>query len=170
MLLGPVAITRAFLPSLRANGGGHIIQMSSIAGQMTFLGASAYHAAKWGLEGFSESVAGEVAAFGIDVTLVEPRAIRTRFGTALVFADLLEAYDDSPVAEFRRLAAGGDESYTGDPVKVASIIVGVTRMSDPPLRLALGEDAITAIDAALQGRLRELEKYRELSCSVTLAD
>lgn len=170
LLQGPIAITRAFLPSLREQGSGHIVQISSVGGQMAFPSAAVYHAAKWGLEGFTESLAQEVAAFGIRCTLIEPGATRTGFGPALLFASPLNAYRTGPVAEFRRYAGGGDEVYTGDPAKVASIIADVTRMPDPPLRLALGEDAYTAIDAALQARLRELGRYRELSCSVAIGD
>jgi hypothetical protein len=121
-----------------------------------FPGASAYHAAKWGLEGFTESVAREVAGFGIRFTLIEPGAIRTGFARALQFASPLTAYQTGPVAEFRRYAGGGNEVYTGDPAKVASIIVDVTKMTEPPLRLALGCDAYTAIESTLQERLREL--------------
>jgi hypothetical protein len=72
------------------------------------------------------------------------------------------------MAEFRKYAAGGDEVYTGDPAKVASAIVSVTRMSDPPLRLALGLDAYTLIEAALHKRLHELAEHGELSRSIAL--
>lgn len=104
-ILDVVAITRAFLPALRWQGGGHIVQLSSVGGQTVFPGASAYHAAKWGLEGFTESVAQEVIGFGIRVTLIEPGAIRTGFGRALQFASPLAAYHTGPVAELRRHAA-----------------------------------------------------------------
>ncbi len=171
LLNGPIAITRAFLPALRRQRRGHIIQMSSYGGQSVSPANSMYSAAKWGLEGFSESLALEVKSFGIRVTIIEPGAIRTGFAQALEFAAPLPDYCDGPVAEFRKFVNGaGDETFTGDPVKVASIIVDVTRMSDPPLRLALGNDAYTAIDTALHERLRELNRYRELSGSIAHAD
>jgi len=170
LLCGPIAITRAFLPSLRLQGGGHIVQLSSVGGQTVFSGANAYHAAKWGLEGFTESVAQEVIGFGIRFTLIEPGAIRTGFGRALQFAAPLAPYNAGAVAELRRHAKGGNEVYTGDPAKIASVIVDVTRMPEPPLRLALGRDAYEAMDAALQRRLGELAQYRELSCSVSHSD
>jgi NAD(P)-dependent dehydrogenase (short-subunit alcohol dehydrogenase family) len=161
LLHGPIAITRAFLPALRRQRRGHIIQMSSYGGQAVSPAASMYSAAKWGLEGISESLALEVKSFGIRVTIIEPGAIRTRFARALDFAAPLPDYCDGPVAEFRKFATGaGNETYTGDPVKVASIIADVTRMSDPPLRLALGSEAYIAIDTALHERLRELNRYR----------
>jgi NAD(P)-dependent dehydrogenase (short-subunit alcohol dehydrogenase family) len=79
LLIAPIATTRAFLPALRERGRGHIIQISSMGGQIAFPGASAYHAAKWGLEGFTESVATEVADFGIRFTLIEPGGVRSGF-------------------------------------------------------------------------------------------
>jgi NAD(P)-dependent dehydrogenase (short-subunit alcohol dehydrogenase family) len=170
MLHAPIAITRAFLSALRGNGGGHIIQISSMGGQMAFPAASIYHAAKWGLEGFTESLAGEVADFGIRCTLIEPGAIRTGFGPGMLFASPIDAYCTGSVAELRRYVAGGNEVYAGDPVKIASIIAEVTRAPDPPLRLALGTDAYTAIDAALQERLRGLSQNQALSCSVALSE
>ena len=171
LLHGPIAITRAFLPALRRQRRGHIIQMSSYGGQSVSPANSMYSAAKWGLEGFSESLALEVKSFGIRVTIIEPGAIRTGFARTLDFAAPLPDYCDGPVAEFRQFADGaGDETYTGDPDKVASIIADVTRMPDPPLRLALGNDAYTAIDTALHERLHELNRYRELSGSITYLD
>jgi NAD(P)-dependent dehydrogenase (short-subunit alcohol dehydrogenase family) len=166
MLHGPIAITRAFLPAFRENGGGKIIQLSGVGGQTAHAGASAYNAAKWGLEGFTESVANEVADFGIGITLIEPGAICAGFGRALHRASPLEAYRAGPVAAFRLLASGLFEVYTGDPARIASIIVDVARMPCPPLRLALGCDAYDAIDTALRRRLDALALHRELSCSV----
>ena len=93
-LTGSVQLIRAALPHLRAQGGGRIIQMSTYGGQVAFPGNSMYHATKWGIEGFAESVAQEVAPFGIGVTIVEPGGARTefRYGSAQV-ADPLPAYD-----------------------------------------------------------------------------
>jgi NAD(P)-dependent dehydrogenase (short-subunit alcohol dehydrogenase family) len=165
MLHGPIAITRAFLPALRENGGGKIIQLFGVSGQTARAGASAYNAAKLGLEGFTESVGHEVADFGIGITLIEPGAICTGC-RALHLASPLEAYRAGPVAEFRRLASGRYEVYTGDPARIASIIVDVARMPCPPLRLALDCYAYDAIDTALRRRRDALALHRELSCSV----
>ena len=100
-LSGSIQLIRAALPHLRAQGGGRIIQISSYGGQVAFPGNSLYHATKWGIEGFAESVAQEVAPFGIGVTIVEPGGARTefRYGSAQV-AGLLPAYDGNPAHGF----------------------------------------------------------------------
>jgi len=100
-LTGSVQLIRAVLPHLRAQGGGRVIQMSTYGGQVAFPGNSMYHATKWGIEGFAESVAQEVAPFGIGVTIVEPGGARTefRYGSAQV-ADLMPEYDGNPAHGF----------------------------------------------------------------------
>ena len=100
-LIGPIQLIRAALPHLRAQGGGRIIQISSYGGQVAFPGNSLYHATKWGIEGFVESVAQEVAPFGIGMTIVEPGGARTefRYGSAQV-AHLMPVYDETPAHSF----------------------------------------------------------------------
>ena len=136
LLLAPMLITRAFLPSMREQGGGRIIQISSMGGQVAIPTHSAYHAGKWGLEGFSESVGREVADFGIHVTLVEPGGTRTGFASALRYTEETAAYRDNVVGRTRRrLEATGDDVLTGDPAKLAAVIYRTTRDPNPPLRL-----------------------------------
>jgi NAD(P)-dependent dehydrogenase (short-subunit alcohol dehydrogenase family) len=103
-LTGSIQLIRAALPHLRAQGSGRIIQMSTYGGQVAFPGNSRYHATKWGIEGFAESVAQEVAPFGIGVTIVELRGARTefRYGSAQV-ADPLPAYDGNPAHAFQAM-------------------------------------------------------------------
>ena len=103
-LLAPIQLIRAALPHLRAQGGGRIIQISSYAGQVALPGISMYHATKWGIEGFVESVAQEVAVFGISMTLIEPGGARTefRYGSAQVAA-LMPIYDETPAHSFVRM-------------------------------------------------------------------
>jgi NAD(P)-dependent dehydrogenase (short-subunit alcohol dehydrogenase family) len=100
-LVGSIQLIRAALPHLRAQGGGRIIQISSYGGQVAFPGNSMYHATKWGIEGFVESVAQEVASFGIGMTIVEPGGARTefRYGSAQV-ANLMPIYDETPAHSF----------------------------------------------------------------------
>src|SRR5262245_37636044 len=157
LLYGPIAVTRAFLPVMRRQRRRHMNMMASFFGQTVFPGASIYSAAKWGLEAFSESVALEVKGFGINVTIVEPGGQRTGFAKALDFATPLAAYHEGPVAEFCRIA-GAEDSYTGDPAKLASRVVEATRMSEPPLRMVVGDDAYIAIHSALRERLSALSK------------
>src|SRR5689334_14157553 len=103
-LVGPIHLIRAALPHLRAQGGGRVIQISSYGGQVAFPGTSLYHATKWGIEGFVESVAQEVAPFGVGMTIVEPGGARTefRYGSAQV-AQLMPIYDQTPAHSFLKM-------------------------------------------------------------------
>ena len=167
MLISPLVITRAFLPAMRRQGGGRIIQISSMGGQIGVPTHSAYHAAKWGLEGFTESVSREVSGFGIHLTLVEPGGTRTGFKNALTFAAELPAYRDTPVDHVRRqLRDADDTSLTGDPEAIAAAIYATTRRADPPLRLTLGADSYAAVHQALTERLGALEGQREQAESI----
>ena len=167
LLLAPMAITRAVLPSMRAHGGGRIIQISSMGGQIAAPTHSAYHAGKWGLEGFTESVSREVADFGIHLTIAEPGSTRTGFGAALQFTAETEPYRENAVGQMRRyLEKLTDGDFAGDPVKLAAVIYDTTLMAEPPLRLALGADTYDAVHAALSERLAALEAQQDLAGSV----
>jgi len=122
-LLGSIQLIRGVLPLLRAQGGGRVIQISSCGGQVAFLGNSMYHATKWGIEGFVESVAQEVAFFGIGSTIVEPGGARTefRYGSAQV-AELMPVYDDTPAHGFLRMLDPECALAPGDPARMASRI------------------------------------------------
>jgi NAD(P)-dependent dehydrogenase (short-subunit alcohol dehydrogenase family) len=168
-MLAPIQLIRAVLPYLREQGGGRILQMSTMGGQITTTGGSLYHASKWGIEGFTESVMAEVADFGIGVTLIEPGNVRTAFGAALTVAAALPAYADTTVGQVRRYidAAGGDLTATalGDPDRVADQIIAAAAQTPAPRRVILGSDAVAAIRAALELRLRELDAGRAVSAS-----
>jgi NAD(P)-dependent dehydrogenase (short-subunit alcohol dehydrogenase family) len=167
-LRGPIHLTRAVLPHLRAQGGGRILQTSSMGGQVVYPGSSLYHAAKWGVEGFFETVAGEVAQFGIEVTLVEPGGVPTGFLTSsLAVAAAMEEYRSGPVADLRRFVterAGSDSGSGSDVGKVADAIIASTA-GPAPLRLALGSDAYQAIHAALTDRLTALAAQHTVAVS-----
>ncbi|RYE92478.1 MAG: SDR family oxidoreductase, partial [Myxococcales bacterium] len=111
-LLGSIAVIRAALPHLRAQGGGRILQVASEGGQMAYPAFSLYHATKWGIEGFVESVAQEVAPFGISLTLVEPGPAGTNFGAALVRPTPLPVYEDTPAGATRRAIDSGAFTIT----------------------------------------------------------
>lgn len=168
MLYAPILITRAFLPALRENGGGHILQISSRGGQVAFPAASIYHASKWGLEGVTESVAQEVAPFGIHCTIIEPAAVRTSLTRSIEFARELPPYATGPVAGMRDFFRDGDRNFTGDAAKVAAVVVEVSMMADPPLRLALGEQAYEALDTAFESRRQSLREFEKVSRSMDL--
>lgn len=156
-LIGSIQVTRAALPHLRAQGGGRIIQLSTYGGQATNPGASLYHAGKWGIEGFMESTAKDVAPFGIEVTIVEPGGARTEFRfDSLQLATPMAAYDDSPAAMTR---GAKDRSHPplGDPAKMATRIIESVEQSPAPKRLVLGSDSYRFLHAALTERLADLE-------------
>ncbi|WP_158168791.1 SDR family oxidoreductase [Mycolicibacterium smegmatis] len=171
LLMAPILITRAFLKPMREQGRGRIIQISSMGGQVAVPTHSAYHAAKWGLEGFTESVSREVAEFGIRLTLVEPGGTRTGFASAMQYTVESEPYRQTAVGQTRRVLENADDSaFTGDPEKIAAVIYDSTRNPDPPLRLTLGDDSYHAIRVALTERLAALDESRELSASVAFTD
>ncbi|MFC7754392.1 SDR family oxidoreductase [Tsukamurella soli] len=166
-MVAPIQLIRAVLPHLREQGGGRIIQTSTMGGQITTTGGSMYHASKWGIEGFTETIMGEVAAFGIGITLIEPGGVRTPFGAALSISPALPAYADTPVGRFRQLIEGAGDNLTGgalgDPQKVAQAIIEVAAQSPAPRRLVLGSDAYAAVHDALSTRLAELEAAKAIS-------
>ena len=166
-LLGSIQLIRAALPHLRAAGGGRVLQLSSSAGQVAWPGSSLYNAAKWGIEGFCEAVAAEVAPFGIGVTIVEPGGARTGFGpTGLRFAEPLDAYDVSPAVMVRAFRDGGPPGVIGDPVRMVRAMVASVDQEPAPLRLVLGSDAWTAISASLAARLESV-RAQELTAGAT---
>ena len=122
-LTGSIQIIRAALPHLRAQGGGRILQVSSEGGQIAYPNFSLYHATKWGIEGFVESVAQEVAPFGIEMTLVEPGPARTGFGAALVTAQPMAEYDATPAGAVRRGIADGSFVIRGDAAKMVKAML-----------------------------------------------
>jgi NAD(P)-dependent dehydrogenase (short-subunit alcohol dehydrogenase family) len=166
-LVGSIQLIRAALPHLRAGGGGRILQLSSLAGQAAWPGGSLYHATKWGIEGFAEALAGEVAPFGIGVTIIEPGSARTEFrdgGSRL--APKLDAYDISAASGIRRmLESGASGPLPGDPARMATRMIDSVDQHPAPLRLALGSDAWTAMTTALENRLNALRPQKELALS-----
>lgn len=141
-LLAPVHVTRAFIPAMRTRRAGRIIQISSASGQGSLPTSSLYHAAKWGLEGFSECLRQELEGFGVFVTLIEPGGARTSFSRNLQYALANPAYQDTPAGQIRAMFENaGDELYTLDPQKIAHRIFDTATSEKPPLRVALGGDA-----------------------------
>ncbi|MCY1143172.1 SDR family oxidoreductase [Actinoplanes sp. Pm04-4] len=160
-LTGPIQLVRAVLPHLRAQGGGRIIQTTTMGAQISSPGASLYHSSKWGIEGFLESLAPEVAPLGIGVTMVEPGSVRTGFGAALSIAEPMAAYAGTPAGQVHRYVAASGGNLTGsapgDPVKVAAAVIASAAVDPAPRRLVLGSDAYQAVRAALDARLGELD-------------
>lgn len=165
-LLGSIQLIRAALPHLRAQGGGRIIQISTYGGQVAFAGNSLYHATKWGIEGFCESVAQEVAPFGIGMTIVEPGGARTefRYGSAQV-AELLPVYDGTPAHSFLRMLDPKNGLAPGDPTRMAARIIESVETEPAPLRLVLGSQALASTLSALRTRIADFETQTELAAS-----
>ncbi|MEU3983971.1 SDR family oxidoreductase [Streptomyces sp. NPDC026672] len=160
-LVGSIQVTRAALPYLRAQGGGRIIQISTYGGQATNPGACMYHAGKWGIEGFMESTAKDVALFGIGVTIVEPGGARTEFRySSLRMATPMPEYDDSPAA-MTRGAQDRSRPSLGDPGLMATRIIDSVEQTPAPRRLVLGSDSYRFLQAALSERLAEVEAQRD---------
>jgi NAD(P)-dependent dehydrogenase (short-subunit alcohol dehydrogenase family) len=156
-LIGSIQVARAALPHLRSQGGGRIIQLSTYGGQATNPGACLYHATKWGIEGFMESLAKDVAPFGIEITIVEPGGARTEFRfDSLQLATPMPDYDDTPAA-FVRGAKDRSHPPLGDPAKMAARIIEAAEQTPAPLRLVLGSDAQRFIQAALAERLAQVQ-------------
>lgn len=164
---GVVNVTRAALPVLRRQRSGHIIQFSSIGGRIGVPGMAAYQGAKWAVEGFSEVLAKEVAAFGIHVTLVEPGGFRTDWaGPSMTIypprADSEYAPILGPMIDLMGTHGG---SEAGDPVKAAQAILSIANTPEPPLRLLLGSDAVFLAEQQSKRMAAEDAKWRTLSLS-----
>jgi len=164
-LIGSIQVIRAALPHLRAQGGGRIVQVSSEGGQIAYPNFSLYHATKWGIEGFVESVAKEVAPFGIDFVIVEPGPTSTQFGAGLDHAKPMPEYDNTPAGDVRRAIATNSFAIRGDAGKTVDAMIAAADAAHPPLRLTLGGTAYESISAALAGRLKALEAQRDIAYS-----
>ncbi len=166
-VMGSIQVIRAALPYLRAQGGGRIIQLSSMGGQIAFPALSIYHATKWAIEGFIESLAQEVAPFNIQATLVEPGSARTNFGgSSMIAGEPMSEYDTTPVGYIRQMSQqAGEDSFPGDPVKMAQAIMVSADSEQAPLRLTLGSDAYELVHKNLAARLAALENQKEIAYS-----
>jgi NAD(P)-dependent dehydrogenase (short-subunit alcohol dehydrogenase family) len=160
---GAVDLTLALLPTLRAQGSGHIVNVSSIGGLVSMGGFALYCASKFALEGFSEGLRDEVKPLGIHVTIVEPGAFRTEFsGDANMRPEQsISAYD--PVVEpIRQYLYGNNGKQPGDPAKAALAMIAAVESEDPPLRLMLGADAYGLWEKKRATLDAELEKWRDI--------
>ncbi len=164
-LIGSIQVIRAALPHLRAQGGGRVLQVSSTGGQYAFPSFSLYHATKWGIEGFVESVAQEVAPFGIEFTIAEPGANGTNFAEGMIRPPVMEVYENTPVGDVRRAFVGHSFPVPGDASKAAQAMIDSVDVSPAPLRLPLGSDTYTLVRGALQKRLAELEAQKGIAFS-----
>jgi len=168
-LLGPIKLVRAALPHLRAQGGGRIIGLSTFGGQAALPGGSLYHASKWGLEGFLDSMAQELAAFKIGVTIIEPGSARTNFrSNGAQLGEQLEAYKGTPAGMVHAMIKDTSRVPLGDPEKMSAIIVDSVDQEPAPKRIVLGSDSWGIIRKALTDRLAAVETQKELAASTDI--
>ena len=163
---GVVYMTRAALPVMRKQRSGCILQISSVGGRLARPGSAGYHAAKWAVGGFTESIAQEVASFGVKVCALEPGGIRTNWGTRASqgMPDLLPEYEPSVGAFAERIKSYWGQE-TGDPRKMAQVILRLAQSDTLPAHLLLGSDAVQFTAQAEATRAAEAERWREVSVS-----
>ena len=160
---GAINVTKAVLPTMRTQRAGAIVNISSLGGQLSFGGFSAYSASKFALEGMSEALAAELAAFGIKVMIVEPGAFRTGFASdAMRHMPMMDAYRDV-IGGTRDFAHGMNGTQEGDPAKAALAIDTALRSNRTPLRLQLGTDAVSSIRAHAEQLLKDLGDWEPVA-------
>jgi len=164
---GAMAVTRALLPQLREQRSGHIFNITSVAGVIGFPGCGYYAASKFALEGASEALAGELAPFGVRVTIVEPGGFRTNFagGSMRQAQQVLQAYSETPAGKARNSITRYHGHQPGDPARAAQAILTALGAAEPPLRLALGADALAMVRQKHEGVLQQLAAWEPLSTS-----
>jgi NAD(P)-dependent dehydrogenase (short-subunit alcohol dehydrogenase family) len=161
-VLGPLFVVQAALPYLRAQGSGHILQVSSIGGISAFPNIGIYNASKWALEAFSQSLALEVADFGINVTIIEPGAYSTDWGGA----SAKHATPNPAYAEFREKAAEQRKARAGnpgDPVATRDAVLKVVDAEKPPLRIFFGDAPLPIATRDYESRLATWREWEPVS-------
>ncbi len=163
-LVGSIQLIKTAVPYLRKQGGGRIIQMSTYGAQVAFAANSMYHATKFGIEGFCEALAQEVAQFNIGVTMVEPGGARTefRYGSAKV-ANLMPEYESCH--GFLNMLDASKGLAPGDPVRMAARIIESVGKEPAPLSMVLGSQALSATLTRLKERVADYETQTELAAS-----
>jgi NAD(P)-dependent dehydrogenase (short-subunit alcohol dehydrogenase family) len=164
-LFGVIYLTKAALPVMREQAAGHIFQVTSIAARIGPVGRAPYAAAKWGVEGFSETVAKEVGPLGVRVTIVEPGGFRTDFAGSSTKLYAGRPEYDATVGAAARFQQDYNGKQPGDPAKAAAILLRLADMDNPPLRLVLGRSALDVAEKNDLLRLESDRQWRELSIS-----
>src|SRR5437660_6303402 len=168
---GVVYTTRAAMPVMRKQKSGYIFQVSSVGGRLAVAGNTPYHAAKWAVGGFSDSLAMEVAAFGVKVCTLEPGGIRTNWArrAGQNANDVLPDYE-ATVGSFLKMLRGLEGRLEGDPRKIADVILQLANSDEVPVRLILGVDAEKRVQQAEAARAAEADKWRHLTVSTVFED
>src|SRR3984893_11290427 len=162
-LFGTIILTKAVLGYFRERGAGHIIQVTSIAGRIGPIGRAPYAAAKWGVEGFSETLAKEVGPLGVKVTIVEPGGFRTDFaGSSTELREGRPEYD-ATVGKTARFQRDYNGKQPGDPTRAAAALLKLASVKEPPLRIVLGIDAFNAAETNDLAKIELGKKWKDLS-------
>jgi len=164
-LFGVIIMTKAVLPYFRERGAGHIIQLTSVGGRIGPVGRAPYAAAKFGVEGFSESLSKEIGPLGVKVTILEPGGFRTDFAGGSTELRAGRAEYDATVGAAARFQREYDGKQPGDPARAAAVLLQIAAMSEPPLRLLLGSDAFAAAEQNALQKLESDRKSKDLSFS-----
>jgi NAD(P)-dependent dehydrogenase (short-subunit alcohol dehydrogenase family) len=165
-LIGPIMLIRAALPHLRAQGGGRIIGLSTFGGQASLPGGSLYHAGKWGMEGFLDSIGQELAPFNIGVTIIEPGGARTNFrGGSVKLGEQLEAYKGTPSSFVYAMIKDTTRPAAGDAAKMSARIIATADQEPAPKRIVLGSDSWGIIHKALSDRLADVAAQKDDAAS-----
>ncbi len=166
-LFGLMEMTRAVLPALRAQRSGRVFNVSSVGGMVGGQSGSLYCASKFAVEGFSESIAAELAPFGVHVTIVEPGFFRTDF-----LEPTSVRHGSLPIADYAEMSTAIRAFYdarsrnqAGDPAKLGAALVTLANAENPPVRWCAGTDALGMIEAKIAGLKAELDAWRDLSAS-----
>jgi NADP-dependent 3-hydroxy acid dehydrogenase YdfG len=163
-VFGLLSVTRAFLPQLRKQRSGHILNLSSIAGVVASPGIGYYNATKFAVEGISEALAGELAPLGIKVTIIEPGPFRTDFlGRSIVVAEKRITDYDSTAGNMRRYFVENDGKQPGDPLRAVHAMMQVVESPAPPLRLLLGSIALQRLRTKLGGWEKEIAEWEQVT-------
>jgi NAD(P)-dependent dehydrogenase (short-subunit alcohol dehydrogenase family) len=164
-LFGVIIMTKAVLPYFRERGAGHIIQVTSIAGRIGSAGRAPYAAAKFGVEGFSESLSREMGPLGVKVTIIESDGFRTDFaGSSTELSEGRPEYD-STVGASVRFQRSYNGNQPGDPAKAAAVLLHIASLAEPPLRLLLGSDCFAAAEKSALEKLESDRRWKQLSLS-----
>ena len=163
--LGTVYVTKAAVPLLRKQGGGRIIQISSLGGRVGSPGMTSYQSAKWAVGGFSEALAAEVAPLGIKITVVEPGGMRTDWAGASMTTPQISQPYQATVGKSARAMAGFENVANSDPRKVAQLVLTIAELDEPPLRILAGSDAYEYGRQAWRHRVETDAKWEHLSRS-----
>jgi NAD(P)-dependent dehydrogenase (short-subunit alcohol dehydrogenase family) len=165
---GMAELTRAVLPGMRRQRSGHIINISSLVGFVGYAGFSFYAASKFAIEGFSESLAKEVRPLGVHVTIVEPGGFRSDFaGASLARASAVIGDYSVSSGATREYLTSRHGTQPGDPARLGAALCRIVDLSDPPLRLPLGGDALQQVSEKVAFAAAEMERWREISLSTS---